>query len=69
MTPDEQAIVEFLKGYGEAFVSRKEIARKAVPRSVFEENPHWVDAPLVALTDQRILEKNDAAQYRLADCK
>jgi hypothetical protein len=66
MTSEEQAIVDFLKGNGQVFVSRKEIARKAVHRSVFEENPRWVDAPLVSLVNQNVVERNDAAQYRLS---
>ena len=66
MTSDEQAIIDFLRVNGQAFVSRKEIARKAVHRSVFEESPRWADAPLVALVNRNVVERNDAGQYRLA---
>jgi hypothetical protein len=66
MTADEQAIVDFLRGGGPVFFSRREIARKAVHRKVFEENPHWVDAPLAALVAQAVVETNDTAQYRLS---
>jgi hypothetical protein len=47
-------------------MARKEIARKAVKRTVFEENPHWADAPLASLLNQGIVEQNESAQYRLA---
>ena len=65
MTHEESAIVNFLQGSPDAFLARKEIARKAVRRQVYEENPHWIDAPLAALLNQGLLEQNDSAQYRL----
>ncbi len=66
MTYEENAILEFLKGSPESFLARREIARKALKRRVFEEDPHWVDAPLAALLAQRLIERNDSAQYRIA---
>jgi hypothetical protein len=66
MTYEESAIVLFLQGSPDAFVARKEIARKAVKRTVFEENPHWADAPLASLLNQGIVEQNESAQYRLS---
>lgn len=65
MTSEEQAIVHFLEGAPDAFVARREIARRAVKRRVFEETPHWVDAPLAALVAQGVVEQNDNGQYRL----
>ncbi len=65
MTYEEAEIVHFLSGFPEIFVARREIARKAVKRSVFEENPHWLDAPLNSLLGRGVLEQNDNAQYRL----
>jgi hypothetical protein len=65
MTYEESAIVTFLQGSLDAFVGRKEIARKAVKRKVFEENPHWVDGPLASLLNQGVVEQNASAQYRL----
>jgi hypothetical protein len=66
MTYEENAILEFLKGSPESFRARREIARKALKRRVFEENPHWADAPLAALLAQRLIEQNEGAQYRIA---
>ena len=69
MTYEESAIVNFLRGVPEEFVARREIARRALKRSLFEENPHWADAPLASLLDQGQIEKNDQAQYRLKRAK
>ena len=65
MTYEEMAIMDFLRGHSDAFVARREIARKALKRAIFEENPHWADAPLAALTDQRLVEQDDSGHYRI----
>jgi len=60
------AIVSFLKGSPDSFVARREIARKALKRQAFEENPHWADAPLSGLMDQGLLEQDDSGHFRIA---
>ncbi|HCL92446.1 MAG TPA: hypothetical protein PLV05_05725 [Verrucomicrobiota bacterium] len=65
MTYEETAIMEFLRGTPDCFVARKEIARKALKRTVFEENPQWADAPLVSLTNRRLIEQNENGHYRI----
>ena len=65
MTYEESAIVNYLQGSPDTFIARKEMARKAVRRQVYEENPHWIDAPLTSLLNQGVVEQNDSAQYRL----
>jgi hypothetical protein len=65
MTYEELAIVNFLKGSSDSYVARREIARKALKRTVFEENPHWADAPLGGLVDQGAVEQNDSGHYRI----
>ena len=65
MTQEETAILQFLTGSQEEYYGRKEIARKAVHRSEYEANPHWVDAPLASLLVQGMLEQNDSGQYRI----
>jgi len=65
MTYEELAIVNFLRGSPQSFIARREIARKALRRSAFEENPHWADAPLVGLVDQGLVEQNDSGHYRI----
>jgi hypothetical protein len=65
MTYEETAIMNFLGGILDQFAARREIARKALKRSDFEENPHWADAPLSSLMDKRLLEQNDSGHYRI----
>jgi hypothetical protein len=65
MSYEETAIIDFLKGNPDAFVARREIARKALKRTVFEENPHWADAPLSSLVDQALVEQDDSGHYRI----
>jgi hypothetical protein len=65
MTYEELAIMNFLQGTPGVFVARREIARKALKRTVFEEDPHWADAPLASLVDRRLLEQNDNGHYRI----
>ena len=52
MNYEETAILNFLRGSPDAYLARREIARKALKRTIFEENPHWADAPLGSLVDQ-----------------
>ena len=65
MTHEEFAIMNFLKGGPDSYVARREIARKALKRTVFEENPHWADAPLASLVDQRLVEQNESGHYKI----
>ncbi len=66
MTYEETAIVNFLRGFPVGSVARREIARKALKRTVFEDNPHWADTPLNSLVEQRLVEQDDRGHYRLA---
>jgi hypothetical protein len=65
MTYDEMAIVNFLRGFSKTYVARREIARKALKRKIFEENPHWADAPLASLVEQRLVEQDASGHYRI----
>ncbi len=65
MTTEETAIICFLNGSPDAYVSRKEIARKAINRMVFEKNPHWVDAPLASLLERHVIERDEDGRYRI----
>jgi len=64
MTYEEMAIMAFLKSRPDSFVGRREIARKALRRVDFEEDAHWVDAPLASLMDQRLVEQDESGHYR-----
>jgi hypothetical protein len=64
MTYEEQTILDFLAASPETYFARKEIARKAVKRAVYEENQHWADAPLGALVGRKLIEQNESGFYR-----
>jgi hypothetical protein len=66
MTYEEMAIVSFLRGFPGSYVARREIARKALKRTVFEDNPHWADASLNSLVEQRMIERDESGHYRIA---
>ena len=65
MTHEELAIMSFLGVNPECYAARREIARKAVKRAVFEENPHWADAPLTSLVDRGLVEQDESGHYRV----
>ena len=65
MTPEETAILEYLKARPESAFAKREIARKAVRRAEYEENPHWADAPLAALVNQKLIEIDDNGNYHV----
>lgn len=65
MTDEEQQIVNYLQTSPESFFGRREIARRAVRRRVFEENPNWADTPLNNLLLQNIIEQDANGLYRL----
>lgn len=65
MSYEESAIMNFLQGSASDYVARREIARKALKRAIFEENPHWADAPLASLVDQGLVEQNESGHYKI----
>jgi hypothetical protein len=65
MTYEETAIMTFLRGSPDAYLARREIARKALKRTLFEENPHWADAPLASLVDQDLVQQNESGHYKI----
>ncbi len=66
MTEAEFNVFNYLKGMPDARFTRKEIARRAVKRTEFEENPHWADAPLAALVARGIVEIDEQGLYRIS---
>lgn len=65
MTDEEQQIVNYLQTSPESFFGRREIARRAVRRKVFEENPNWADTPLYNLLVRQVIEQDDNGLYRI----
>ena len=64
MSDDELVILNFLKGSRETCFARREIARRANRRSLYEENPHWADAPLASLVAHGFIEIKDDGSYQ-----
>jgi len=58
-------VLAFLQGSPESFFGRREIARKAVRRQVFEQNPHWADAPITSLLAKGMIEQSNNSLYRI----
>ena len=65
MTDEEQLVLNFLKATPEAYYTRREIARRAVKRRVYDDNPHWPDAALSSLLARHIIEQNENDLYRM----
>jgi hypothetical protein len=65
MNEEEFIILAFLRASPESYFARREIARRAVKRKVYEEDPHWADAALVALLDKKLIEQDQTGLYRL----
>jgi hypothetical protein len=65
MTREEYSVWLFMSENPEAAFSRREIARRAVKRTVFEENPHWADEALAALVARKVVEVNDDGYYHI----
>jgi len=60
MTYEETLVLQFLEESPESFYSRREIARKAVKRREFEENPQWAVSAISALLEREEIEENIA---------
>ena len=65
MTEAENTVFLFLQTSPEAYFARKEIARRAVRRQIFEDNPHWADAAIAALLLRGAIEQNESGLYRI----
>ncbi len=65
MTQEETSILDYLKSRPESAFAKREIARKAVKRVVYEENAHWADAPLASLVIQKRIEIDDNGNYHI----
>jgi hypothetical protein len=65
MSEEELSILNYLRSSPESYFARKEISRRAVRRSVYEENQHWATTALAALLAQGQIEQNDSGLYRI----
>ncbi len=65
MTDEQVLVVNFLQSSPETWFAKKEIARRAVRRKIFEENPHWADHAVSELLGVGVIEQNNTGQYRM----
>jgi hypothetical protein len=65
VTDEQFLILNFLRSSPENYFARREIARRAVRRKVYDENHHWADAPLSLLLTEGLIEQNAAGLYRM----
>jgi len=64
MNDEQVLIINFMKCSPGVWFGKKEIARRAVKRKAFEENPRWSEEPLAELIAQHVVEENKDGQVR-----
>ena len=65
MDDAQNIILDFLKASPASTFTRKEIARKAVHRTEYEENPRWADSALHALIARGDVEVTEGGLIHL----
>jgi hypothetical protein len=65
MNDEKVLIINYLKCSPGAWFGKKEIARRAVKRRAFDDNPRWADEPIAELVAQKVIEENKDGQVRL----
>lgn len=65
MDADERDVIMYLKSWNGQFVSGREIARRAAGKRRFQQEPNWSVPVIARLLEQRIIESDSMAHYRL----
>jgi hypothetical protein len=65
MDADELEVYHYLKSWGHAFVSTREIARRAGGKRKFRETPDWAFPVLARMIERGIIECDHGGRYRL----
>ena len=65
MTQEETSVLDYLKSRPESAFAKREIARKAAGRNVYDEDPHWADAPLASLVNQSLIVLDNNGNYHI----
>jgi hypothetical protein len=65
MDTEEREIFQFLKTFGEEYVSAKEIARRAGGKKKFHTNPEWAKPVLERMRERGVLESDIQSRYRV----
>jgi hypothetical protein len=64
MTYEESTVMNFLEETPDAWYSRREVARKAVKRKIFQEDPNWAAVAISSLLTQGLIEENVAGTIK-----
>jgi hypothetical protein len=65
MDSDEREIIEYLKTWGEDFISAKEICRRAGGKRRYAEDNSWAMPILQRLKARNLLEGDELGRYRI----
>jgi hypothetical protein len=65
MDANEREIFEYLKTFGEGWVSAKEICRRAGGKRRFNEDNDWAKPILVRMKEQQVLDSDEFGRYRI----
>jgi hypothetical protein len=65
MDSDERDIFNYLKTWGEQFVSVREICRRAGTKARFAENADWAKPLLQLMMERGLLERDVVGRYRI----
>ena len=58
MTHEETAILNFLEEAPDAWYSRREVARKAVNRRIYEEDRNWASPAFSGMIERGLIEES-----------
>lgn len=64
MTWEETTVLSFLGQTPETWYSRREIARKAINRRTYEEDPNWAMGAIASLLSRGLVEENVAGNLK-----
>ena len=65
VTPDENQILQYLKAAPEAYVSLRQIARKAGGKRKYAQSPTWAHPIVLRMVEQGLLETDSFGHYRI----
>ncbi len=64
MNTEDSVVLDFLGEAPETWYSRREVARKAVHRRDYEENPNWAMASISGLLSRGMIEENTSGAIK-----
>ena len=67
LSPDEQAILQYLKCCGPAGASARELCRKAASKDRWKEDERWAFAAISSLKDKNLIGTTTAGNFILPD--